>query len=113
LIGVHWTISLCASATAVFPISKDTDAILRKNKASPDIGREKTPLELTASQLAETFGNMTTLRATHSAAMDRWGLPSRGQTPPAKLHSAWPRVYDKIITSCASAEVLKSKHPSC
>ncbi|MCG2625031.1 hypothetical protein L6654_00230 [Bradyrhizobium sp. WYCCWR 13023] len=37
-------------------------------------------MELTPLQLAETFGNMTTLRTTHSAAMDRrWftiALPS-------------------------------------
>jgi hypothetical protein len=67
-------ISLCATAAARFShpqASCETADAISGNSAVAfdDLGRETPRLKLTTPKFAETFGKMSTLRTTYSAAM--------------------------------------------
>jgi hypothetical protein len=76
-------------------------------------GGERHRLKLTKPRFAETFGNIATQRATHSAAMGWRRFTIACRNAAEKLHSLAPRVYDNIITSYASPEVQTPKSQSC
>jgi hypothetical protein len=118
LVGVHWThLALCDGGCTFFPSAgscETADAISGNSAvASDDLGRETPRLKLTTPKFAETFGKMSTLRTTYSAAIgaSRFTIARRGAAE--KLHSAAQRVYDNIITSYASPELRTSKSQSC
>jgi hypothetical protein len=107
LIGVHWTHLALRNGDCSFFPSHGNSAV------TDDIDRETPRLKLTTPKFAETFGKMSTLRTTYSAAIgaSRFTIARRGAAE--KLHSAAQRVYDNIITSYASPELRTSKSQSC
>ncbi|CUU21030.1 hypothetical protein CDS [Bradyrhizobium sp.] len=118
MIGVHWTISLCAASVARFSRRKVCVRLPVQPcgtcRPRPDhIGRESPRLKLTETTFAETLGNRATPRTTYSAAIDRRRFTIACRNTGEKLHSATPRVYDTFITSYASPEVQTSKPQSC